>query len=120
MKPKTKDTEKKSYFYAELDEESKVRTVCQLTGPVSKGNMVALDSYDESLIGQTYNGTTFAPGDALPDLEPAKPTVTKTITTAGINWSELQKSDLGKALTLLVSLWAGISVEELTGASSEG
>jgi hypothetical protein len=40
------------------------------------------------------------------------------IAAAGINWAELQKSDLGKAVTLLVSAWSGIPEADLLAAKT--
>ena len=40
------------------------------------------------------------------------------IAAAGINWAELQKSDIGKAVILLVSGWSGIPEADLIAAKS--
>ena len=45
------------FYYAQLDSEGKVHTVCELADEI-EGNVVPLDSLDNSLLGKQYNEAT--------------------------------------------------------------
>ena len=54
------------YFYAEV-QSGIVTAVSQLAGPVDAAHMIAIDSYDSSLLGKIHNGETGEFYDAPPD-----------------------------------------------------
>ncbi len=47
------------YYYAEIDENNICVGVSQLAGKVNKKELIEIDSYNVSLLGQTYKNGIF-------------------------------------------------------------
>lgn len=56
-----------SYFYAQIDENNICIAVSDLSGKVTAGNMLRLETYDTSLLGKKYNNGVW---EEVPKPEP--------------------------------------------------
>lgn len=56
-----------SYFYAQIDENNICIAVSDLSGKVTAGNMLRLETYDTSLLGKKYNNGVW---EEVPQPEP--------------------------------------------------
>ena len=56
-----------SYFYAQIDENNICIAVSDLSGKVTAGNMLRLETYDTSLVGKKYNNGVW---EEVPKPEP--------------------------------------------------
>ena len=56
-----------SYFYAQIDENNICIAVSYLSGKVTAGNMLRLETYDTSLLGKKYNNGVW---EEVPKPEP--------------------------------------------------
>lgn len=44
------------YYYAQIDKNNICIAVSDLSGPITSGNMIQLETYDTGLLGKKYNG----------------------------------------------------------------
>ena len=56
-----------SYFFAQIDENNICIAVSDLSGKVTAGNMLRLETYDTSLLGKKYNNGVW---EEVPKPEP--------------------------------------------------
>lgn len=60
---------KLTYNYALLNDDNICIGISSLSGKVDKSNMIRLLQYDESLLGQLWNGETFEPAPVVEEEE---------------------------------------------------
>ena len=48
-----------SIYYAQIDDNGIVRGISQLSNQINQKNLILIESYDESLLGKKWNGTSF-------------------------------------------------------------
>lgn len=58
-----------TYNYALLNDDNICIGISSLSGKVDKPNMIRLLQYDESLLGQLWNGETFEPAPVVEEEE---------------------------------------------------
>lgn len=103
-------------IYAQINATGKVKAVTQTPGEIIAADMIEVESFDISLLGQKYNATTKAFTPESPDTTPSKQEqIANQINQAGIDYAALKTTNEGNALLQILCLLTNQTEAELTG-----